>query len=120
MHYSLWGATTFLFFLHLATDWADLFYAFHIEHILSNLNWLAYSGGLVLLSVEAFQSGDFQGYLEMTIYGLFFVCGIFVVELMSGVKAIQILNPEYPYDDVLLLPSLWYLLGWTTHTNRLY
>jgi len=118
MHSAFWGISTALFGLHLIFDWADKYYAFYIEHILSNVNWIAYIGSLIILSIDSRRTGDIQSYLEMAIYALLFTGAFWLVEMVNGVKALQRLDRMYPYNDVLLLPSLGYTFGWFTHTPR--
>ena len=41
------------------------------------------------------------------------------MEATTGEGAIMHLDPDYPYDDGLLMPSLLYVFGLLEHTKRL-
>ena len=118
MHTFFWGVSNLLFGFHLMFDWADKYYAFYIEHILSNVNWIAYIGSFIVLLIDGKMNGDVQSYLEMAIYVFLFTGAFWYVEMVNGVRALQRLDRMYPYNDVLLLPSLGYKLGLFTHTPR--
>lgn len=42
------------------------------------------------------------------------------MEMIHGVGALKFLDPNYPYNDVLLLPSLMYKFGLAEHTDRMH
>ena len=84
---------------------------YFLEHYISNWNCLVYLMGIILLIVDASNLGDAQGWSELAIYTIMFPLLVYIVELTSGVKAIQALDRTYPYDDSLLVPSIFYDFG---------
>lgn len=109
VHTTVWGPGIILFILSFFKSLAN-WYRFYIEHILSNLNYLTYFTGIILLTVSAMSNG-LQGWLELAIYAFLFAGAFYFVELIMGVKSMQALDRKYKYDDHLLLPSLFYVLG---------
>ena len=72
---------------------------------------------MVTMSINGWRSSDLQSFLEITIYVLVFALGAYYLESIKGLDAIRHLNPEYPYEDKFLLPSLFYLLGFFEHAT---
>lgn len=108
-HVGVWSPGILLFILSFFGN-LGTWYRFYMQHILSNLNYLAYISGVVVLAMVAPQTGA-QGWLELGIYALLFAGAIFFVELVMGVRSLQALDRKFKYDDQLLIPSLFYLFG---------
>lgn len=86
---------------------------FWIEHILSNLNWVVYLTGMVVLYEAAL--------IDRNAYGWWSVAGYFLFAFFSlrndyffGTQAIRYLDNEY-YSDPYLVPSALYLFGLRSH-----
>ena len=107
LHSSLWGWSTFFFVLYWL-DWLKGWYASYIIHVISNFNYLVYLFGMVILGIDAAEADDMQGWLELTVYAVFFAGGAWFMETITGASAIRHLDHEYPYQDTLLMPSLFY------------
>lgn len=56
--------------------------------------------------------------MEVAIYGVMFTGATFFVELATGVKALQALDKNYPFDDKVLAPSIGYLIRLFKHKVR--
>ena len=95
-------------------------YAHYIEHWMSNLMPLVYILSMIALSLDANDAGDAQGFLEMAFYALMFPGAFLFMELTHGVGALKYLDRNYPYNDTLLLPSLFYRLGLVEHRDRMH
>ena len=117
-HSSLWGTSTFFFILYWL-DWLKGWYASYILHNISNLNYLVYIGGMIALADDAAEADDLQGWLELTVYAIFFAGGAYFMESITGTSAVRHLDPDHPYDDAILMPSLFYWVGLLEHTKRL-
>ena len=78
---------------------------------MSNLMIIVYIYSLVSLSLDANDTGDSQGFLEMFMYALLFPGAFLLMETTHGIGAIKHLRRDYPYNDTLLLPSLLYRFG---------
>ena len=81
---------------------------------------IVYIGSLVSLSLNASDVADVQGFAEMFIYALIFPGAFLFMEMKHGVGALKYLRRDYPYNDRLLLPSLFYKFGFITHVNRIH
>ena len=114
-HASLWGMSTLLFVVSYFGAFKSFKVSF-IEHVISNLNWMVYLGTIVALTIDGAQANDSQSYYEMAVYAMIFGGGAFTLELINGMGAIKYLDPDYPYDDLVLLPSIFYTLGFAEHT----
>ena len=117
-HSSLWGWSTFFFVLYWL-DWLKDWYAMYIYYVISNLNYVVYIGGMIALADDAAEADDMQGWLELTVYALLFAGGAWFMETVTGASAIRHLDHEHPYDDSILMPSIFYWLGLLEHTKRL-
>ena len=117
-HLYLWG-TSFAFFIFYLIGWLEEWYAWYIAHWISNVGFVVYIYGLVSLGLDASQSEDTQGFLEFVVYGILFASAGWFMEATTGESAIMHLDPDYPYNDGLLMPSLFYIVGILDHTKRL-
>ena len=117
VHSIVWGPGLLLFTLSFFGQTMASVYRYYMEYILSNLNYLSYLAGIVILSVSSDDAG-LAGFFELLTYSLVAAGVIFFVELVMGVKSLQALDRSYPWDDVLLLPQLFYSFGWLTHRPR--
>ena len=86
-------------------------YHFYIAHVMSNLTPLFHIIGFGILLEDANQVGDWQAYMEAFMYMALFGVVAQFLQLINGVPALQYLNEDHPYDDMLLLPSILYGLG---------
>ena len=118
VHSSVWGLSFMLFGFSFFGVFQGI-YASYIEHGISNLNVLVYVGTIIALTVDGILNNDLQSFLEMSIYSLMFGLGCYLTELMEGVDAIRHLNPEYPYADFTLVPSILYWLGVFEHKKHI-
>mmetsp|Transcript_5742 Transcript_5742/g.7743 ORF Transcript_5742/g.7743 Transcript_5742/m.7743 type:complete len:271 (+) Transcript_5742:72-884(+) len=114
VHASLWGTSTLMFVLSFLGLFETSF-AYFIEHGISNLNFLVYIGTVVGLSMDGAKAGDGQAYFEMALYAMMFGGVAYIMELLNGVGGIKYLRPDYPYDDLVLLPSIFYSMGIFEH-----
>lgn len=57
-HAAFWGFQTVLFLFSFFGTWINGVFAFHIEILLSNINYLIYLFGIVLLLVDAIYAND--------------------------------------------------------------
>ena len=93
----------------------EKYYAYWIKNIISNMAPLVYLGSIIALSIDAADTGDKQGFIEMAMYAVFFGIALYFVELTHGVGAIRGADPSYPYVDKLLIPSFFYTFGIVEH-----
>ena len=54
----------------------------------------------------------------MAAYAMLFGGGAYIMELMNGIGAIRYLRPDYPYDELVMWPSLFYMLGFMEYRYR--
>ena len=118
MHFGLWAPSCVRFIVSLF-NWNEDKYASYIEHEMSNMIPVTYIGSLIALTIDSNRNPDLQSYLELFMYALFYVGAAFFVELTTGVGAIRHLDPNYPYADPLLLPSIGYYFGWWEHVDHI-
>ncbi len=101
-HASLWGTATLLYAFAMSGILPSLA-CFWIAHVISNLEWVIYGYGTYLL-VAASVSWDYVfGYLMLAL--IFWGLSWFTF----GMGAINFLDPDYPYTDANLIPSIFYL-----------
>ena len=117
IHASVWGLSTLLFLFAFFGVFERL-YASYIEHGISNLNVIVHIGTILALTVDGARQSDVQSFLEMALYAMLFGLGFYFIELMEGMGAIRHLYPEYPHGDIVLLPSILYMLGVIDHLEH--
>ena len=118
--HTTFGGLSVMFFGLSQAGFLSKTYATYIEHWMSNLMPIIYLFSMIALSLDASDSGDAQGYLEMMFYALMFPGAFYFMELIHGVGALKYLVRNYPYNDRLLLPSLLYRFGLAEHTPRMH
>ena len=97
-------------------DWAPLWQAFYIEHIVSNINWSTYTYGLWHMLVAVIAENTYQSYLGLFVYLM--LAWIFAFgEWYLGTDAIRYLDNDF-YTDEYLYPSLLYLFGLMEHEHK--
>ena len=103
--------TLFAFFFALGVF--DKSLKFWIEHVVSNLNWIIYVAGILIMYQAAL--------VELSPYGWLSAVGYFLFAFFSyrndyffGTQAIRYLDNEY-YSDPYLVPSVLYLFGLRSH-----
>ena len=96
--------------------WFQKWYAFYIEHIISNFNWLVYFMSANTLLLTAGTENDFLSWLSFFGYSIF-AFGLWKAEYEYGTQAIRYLNNDY-YMDEHLVPSIFYLLGLAEHQEQ--
>ena len=79
-HSSLWGLSTVFFGLS-QVGWLRGWYAFYIEHVISNLMVIVYITSMVSLSIDASDTADVQGFLEMLMYAFLFPGAFLFMEM---------------------------------------
>ena len=84
--------------------------AFFVAHVLSNLSLPVYGFTLYTLVTADFGIGYALLYAVYAIYS-------YQSESSNGVALLRQLNPDYPYLDASLQPSILYLLGLATHVE---
>ena len=119
MHSTFGGLSVMFFGLSMAGVLRGV-YKSYIEYWMSNLMPAIYLFSLIGLTVDAAGTSDAQGFLETVIYALMFPGAFLFMEMIHGVGALKFLDPNYPYNDELLLPSLMYKFGLAEHTDRMH
>ena len=101
-HASLWGTATLLYAFAMSGILPSLA-CFWIAHVISNFEWVIYGYGTYLLIAASVSWGWVFGYLMMAF--IFWGLSWFTF----GMGAINFLDPDYPYTDGNLIPSIFYL-----------
>ena len=110
VHLGLWGTATIFNFLALFGI-LPIFAAIWMEFFISNLNFVV----LIYVTTILIQGGTAWWF-----NGLYSLIGLITIglEVFSGQLAIKHLRPNYPYKEILLIPSLAYLLGIDSHVEE--
>lgn len=85
--------------------------ALWIEHVISNLHFLAIGYVAYLFYQASFGWFSIFSYVATGIL-------MWQLEKLEGIKAIKQLRPDYPYKDSSLKPSILYLLGINKHLEE--
>mmetsp|Transcript_636 Transcript_636/g.861 ORF Transcript_636/g.861 Transcript_636/m.861 type:complete len:133 (-) Transcript_636:56-454(-) len=92
--------------------------ALYIEHVISNAMIPALLYAEYMILAAAIDTGKWTDYLKLGLFSLYNLT-IYGIMLIDGQAAIYYLYDfESEWADTELIPSLFYLLGWTEHTPR--
>ena len=84
---TVWGIGFSLFTLSYFGQWLRNTCRFYIEHIISNLNYVSYLTGVILL-LSSVDDRDIWVYTELVLYILIFPLFVYFIELVMGVRAL--------------------------------
>ena len=96
--------------LYTAKDLVGGLTKFYVAHVLSNLNIVVY--GFSLYTIVA--GGFGWGYAVM--YAIYAMAAYYF-ESNNGARLLRVLDPDHPYLDASLQPSIFYILGLAQHTE---
>ena len=114
VHTALWLPLSIMFGLFFWQGWFQSWIIFYIEHLISNLNWIAYAQSVMFFASAALTDSSVWAYVSMGGY-LFVATVLYTIEFNYGTSAIRYLDNDY-YLDPKLLPSIFYLVGLTEHS----
>ena len=105
-----------MFGLFMWQGWFQKWFAFYVEHFISNFNWLVYFASANALMAAALTQNDLASWTSFLGYSIF-AFGMWKAEYDYGTQAIRFLNNDY-YADPKLMPSILYLLGVIQHQEK--
>ena len=112
----VWGPM-FLLGLFSLSDLMMVPTALYIEHMLSNLYIPAFIYGFYHMFALLVDRGDKIDKWGLAGY-LFVAFTLGGVQFSLGTEAMDHLNPNLPYRDYVLAPSIFYIFGWITHQTK--